>query len=258
MPIYSYSKISTFEQCPLKFKYRYIDKIEVIEKNIESFLGNTVHQTLEWLYSEVKNNRIPDIEKTIEYYCDTWERNFSQKIIIIKQENNFADYFNKGIKFIVDYYTKHQPFKDNTIAIEKKIIIGIDELKNYNLIGFIDRLVYDKEKDEYEIHDYKTANSLPLREKIQEDRQLALYSLAVKNEFGYEKKVHLFWHYLAFNKTIYAVKTNEELEKLKKEVGELIDKIEDTKEFPANKSVLCNWCEYRNVCSKFECKNNNP
>ena len=35
--IYSHSRLSTFEQCPFKFKLRYIDEIEPeIEKTIEA------------------------------------------------------------------------------------------------------------------------------------------------------------------------------------------------------------------------------
>lgn len=107
-------------------------------------------------------------------------------------------------------------------------------------------------KDEYEIHDYKTANNLPYQSKIEEDKQLALYSIGIKNEFGIEKKVHLIWHYLAFNQMIYSIRTNEQLENLKKEILELIKKIENTTEFPPKKSILCGWCEYKNMCSEVE------
>jgi len=58
MAIYSHSKLSTFEKCPLKFKFRYIDKIiPEIQKSIESHLGSSVHDALEWLYIQVKQIR---------------------------------------------------------------------------------------------------------------------------------------------------------------------------------------------------------
>ena len=58
MATYSHSKLCTFEQCPLKYKLRYIDKIKpVIEKTIESHLGKVVHGTLEWIYNSVKENQ---------------------------------------------------------------------------------------------------------------------------------------------------------------------------------------------------------
>ena len=37
---YSHSRLSTFEQCPLRFKYQYIDKIKREEDSIEAFMGN--------------------------------------------------------------------------------------------------------------------------------------------------------------------------------------------------------------------------
>ena len=65
----------------------------------------------------------------------------------------------------------------------------------------------------YEIHDYKTGNSLPSRERFEQDRQLALYSYAIKRTYGFDKEVKLIWHYLAYNKEIHSTRTNEQLEK---------------------------------------------
>ena len=252
MEIYSHSRLSAFEQCPLKFKYKYIDKIiPEIEKSIEAHLGSITHETLEWLYTEVKNNSLPTIDQIIVYYSTKWEENYKPEILIVKKQFTTKDYFNKGIQFLLDYYTKHKPFDDNTLEIEKKIIFNLDETGEYKLQGFIDRLVHNLETGEYEIHDYKTGNYLPTQEKIDSDRQLALYSIAIKELFGQDKEVILIWHYLAHNIKICSKRTNEQLNQLKKETLELIKKIESTTEFPANKSVLCNWCEYKNICPKF-------
>lgn len=251
MPLYSHSKLSTFEQCRLKFKYRYIDKIITIEKSIETFLGKIVHNTLEWLYNQVKEKKIPTIDEVITYYLNNWEENYKPTIKIVKQELTTMDYFNKGVQFLINYYIKHKPFNDNTLEIEKRIFIKLDEEGKYKLQGFIDRLVHNLEKDELEIHDYKTGNTLPTQEKIENDRQLALYSIAVKELFGKEKDVLLIWHYLAHNQKIVSRRTNEQLQKLKEEIIELIKEIESTTEFPPKKSILCGWCEYKSMCSEF-------
>jgi len=251
MEIYSHSRLSTFEQCHLKYKYKYIDKIIVIEKSIESFLGKTVHSVLEWLYTQVKNTKVPTIDEVITHYAIKWQENYKPEIVIVKKELTATDYFNKGIQFLINYYTKHHPFDDNTIEVEKRIIISLDELGEYKLQGFIDRLVHNSEKDEYEIHDYKTSNFLPTQESIDNDRQLALYSIGIKELFGKDKEAVLVWHYLAHNIKIQSRRTNEQLEQLKKEILELIKEIESTTQFPANKSVLCDWCEYRSICPAF-------
>jgi putative RecB family exonuclease len=247
--IYSHSKLSTYEQCPFKYKIKYIDKVKpVIEKTIEAHLGSAVHETLEWVYNFVKENpenRL-NLDEIIVKYIDTWQKDFSKDILVVKKNMTYKDYFNKGIEFLSNYFYMHSPFRDGTIECEKRIEIELDE--NTMLQGFIDRLVHNIEKGHFEIHDYKTANTLPTQEKMDKDRQLALYSIAIKEIYGKDKEVILIWHYLAHNQKIISKRTNEQLEELKYETKQLIKKIENSMYFPTDKSILCDWCEYREVC----------
>jgi len=253
MAVYSHSKLSTFEKCPLKYKYKYIDKKKAdIEQTIESHLGKVVHDTLELIYTQAQNQKVVTIEEIISYYSENWQKNYFEDILIVKEGLTEKDYFNMGVEFLVSYHNEHHPFKDGTIECEKRIWINLDEAGEYKLIGFIDRLVYNFETNEYEVHDYKTANSLPTQEKIDNDRQLALYAIAIKNLFGYDKEVVLVWHYLAHNKKIESRRTNEELEQLKEDTLNLIKDIESTETFPHNKSILCNWCEFRPSCGAWK------
>jgi len=245
---YSHSKISAFEQCPLKFKYRYLDKIYPEFNTIEAHLGSVVHRALQWLYTEVQNNKIPTIDEVINYYTKKWTENYSEGIVIVKQDLTVEDYFSKGVGFLLEYYSKHHPFDDNTLQLEKRIIIQLDEKGEYVILGYIDRISHNKEKNEYEIHDYKTANNMPTKEQVENDRQLALYSIALKELFGEEAKVCLTWHYLAHNQKVCSRRTNEQLEQLKKEILEKIKQIEQTKNFPPYLSKLCDWCDYKNIC----------
>jgi len=249
MGIYSHSKLSSFEQCKQKYKFRYIDKIKPdFESTIESHLGTCVHDTLEWLYKNILEEKAIELHAIIETYTNKWQENYKESFKIVKEHLQPEHYFNKGVKFLVDYYLKHQPFKDGTLEMEKEIYLTLNENSPHKIRGFIDRLVYNKEKERYEIHDYKTANFLPSQEKFDEDRQLALYGIAIKQLFGQDKKIILIWHYLNHDKQIKSKRTDEQLENLKKETLELIHKVEKTVEFPPNKSILCNWCEYKSSC----------
>ncbi|HTY44250.1 MAG TPA: PD-(D/E)XK nuclease family protein, partial [Patescibacteria group bacterium] len=242
MAVYSYSKISTFEQCQLKYKFRYIDKIYIIERSIESFLGEIVHSALEWLYLSVKKNILPSIDEMIAYYDEQWSRNYNQKIISITYDKTPDFYYNKGIKFLIDYYLEQKPFNDNTLYVEKEIFTTLDEGGKYKIHGYIDRLSYDLNKGEYIVHDYKTSDSAPSQEKIENDRQLSLYSMAVKELFGKDKEVLLIWHYLSYKRRIVSRRNNEQLEDMKRQIIKVIDKIESSKDFPPHISRLCDWC----------------
>ncbi|MCK5624264.1 PD-(D/E)XK nuclease family protein [Candidatus Pacearchaeota archaeon] len=259
MAVYSHSRLNMFEQCPLRYKYRYIDKKKPdIEKTIEAHLGSIVHDVLELIYIEAKNNKVLTIDEIINYYSENWQKDYSEDILVVKDNKTVKDYFNLGVEFLVSYYNTHQPFKDGTMECEKRIWINLDEAGKYKLMGFIDRLVYNFETKEYEVHDYKTANSLPTQEKIDNDKQLALYSIAIKNLFGHDKEVVLIWHYLAHNKKIESRRTNEQLQQLKEETLKLIDEIEATKTFPHNKSPLCGWCQFKPSCEAWKSEIQRP
>ncbi len=249
MAIYSHSKLSTFEQCKQKYKFRYIDKIKPdFKATIEAHLGSCTHDTLEWLYHKVLEGNLPTLDQIIEFYTNKWQENYKENCKIVKQEFTPEDYFNKGVKFLINYYLKHRPFKDGTLEMEKRVFVELEKNTPHKIIGYIDRLVHDKEKDIYEIHDYKTGNFLPSQEKFDQDRQLALYGIAIKQLYGQDKEILLVWHYLNHNKKIISRRTNQQLDKLKQDILKLIDKIETTNEFPHKKSPLCRWCEYKSSC----------
>jgi len=247
MTIYSHSKLSTFEQCPLKFKFKYIDKIQPdFKQSIEGFLGNKVHDTLEWVYNHT-NKHLLKIDDLIEYYAQSWAKDFNPEIKIVKENLTAETYFNKGIKFLINYFQKHTPFIDNTIATEKKIVLEIYPEKNHQIIGYIDRLVHYKDTNLFEIHDYKTSGTLKSQTELDKDRQLALYSIAIKEQQN-ASEVNLIWHFLDFNQQVISKRTTEQLKQLKQDIITLIEKIESATEFPPCQSMLCNWCEYQSNC----------
>lgn len=87
MAKYSYSILDTFQSCPLKFKYKKLDRAEaLLEESIEAFLGNRVHQTLKKLYDDLMMIKTLSLGELLEYYSSQWERNWSRFIKIRKKE----------------------------------------------------------------------------------------------------------------------------------------------------------------------------
>ncbi|MAG45626.1 MAG: hypothetical protein CMH63_02535 [Nanoarchaeota archaeon] len=249
MTKYSNSKLDTFDQCKLKYKYRYIDKIPVeIETTIEAFMGSMVHDTLEFLYKQLQENKLPTLKDLLEFHNKKWEENYSTNILIVK--NNPSDFYkDKGSKFIINYYYKHYPFNQSrTLALETQAFLPLDSSRNYHIR--IDRLSIGSDKT-IEVNDYKTNNRLKTQNEVDKDRQLAMYSLWVKNKFP-NSKIKLVWHFLAFNQHLESTRTHEELEKLKLEVLTKIKEIESAQDFPANQTPLCNYCEFQEICPEFK------
>ncbi len=249
MPFFSHSKIESFEKCKLKFRYQYIDRIKVkVEDTIETFLGSRVHETLEKLYRDLKFERQHSVENLLEYFNEKWTKNWDENIKIVKKEYSSENYRKMGERFIRDYFNRNKPFdKGKVIGLETQDRFPLDSERKITYHIRIDRLM-DMGNGLYEVHDYKTSNKLPAQDSLDEDRQLAMYSLWVKNHFKDFKKVRLVWHYVAFDKELESFRSDEQLEVLKADVLKKIKEIESTLDFPPHVSHLCQWCLYQDIC----------
>jgi putative RecB family exonuclease len=251
MTIYSHSRLTTFEQCPLKYKFQYIDGIRTETENIEAFMGNLVHRVLQKLYADLLYSRLNDLSELLDYYHHLWQQRWHHNIRIVKQEYSPENYKKMGEKCIKNYYKYYAPFdSEKTLALEATVATDLGDYRSYKFRGIMDRLA-QRPDGTYEIHDYKTSGTLPTQSKIDSDRQLALYQLAGEHEWNIDNNdVELIWHYLIFNKELRSKRTSEELQQLQEETIELIQRIESCREFPSRESILCEWCEYNYLCPK--------
>lgn len=234
----------------MQFKFHYIDKIEVeIENTVEAFLGDMVHRTLEKLYKDLSFQKANTLQELLDFFNTKWNEEWSDKILIVRKEYSQENYRKMGEKYITDYFHHYSPFdQGKTLKLETEEFINLEEFQYHVRI---DRFV-DAGDGVYEIHDYKTARDLPAQDKVDSDRQLALYSLWVFERYKDAKKVILVWHYLAFDKELRSERTDEQLEELKKQTVQAMREIESATEFPAKQGPLCDWCVYRKQCPKFK------
>ena len=247
MTIYSHSKLGTFQQCKQKYKFQYIDKIKLESRDtIETFLGGLVHKALEKLYKDLKFQKLNTKEELLNFFKECWNKEFNDNILFVKKGYTKENYFDMGIKFISDYYEHYKPFDNlTTLGIETEYRLDLDDGNSYHVR--MDRLSCDKEGNYY-VCDYKTNNQLKAQGELDEDRQLAMYSLWVKDNFKDCKNVKLVWYFLAFDKEMISERNEEQLLNLKLDVQNIITEIENCVEFPTTISYLCDWCSYKSIC----------
>jgi len=251
---YSHSRIESYKSCPKKFYFQYIEKPEIEEKKgIEGFLGSMVHKALEKLYTDLKFTKLDSLEEILEYYEKVWEENFDLTIEIIRQDYTKEHYKQMGKRFLTDYYNKYQPFDTGkTLGLEMEITLRFldDYGTAFDLIGYIDRLTMINE-EHFEIHDYKTNAHTKTQEEVDKDKQLALYTIAIKKMYPTVKRVDLVWHFLESGLEMRSSRTDKDLEELEKEVVKAMQEIERkqiTNDFPTKESALCDWCSFKEIC----------
>ena len=249
MTEYSHSRLSSFENCPRQFKYRYVDQIKVEKEGVEAFMGKRVHEILERLYHHLaRNGRPPSLGQVIERYRQDWSRSWHDKIAIVRAENPKEYYLERGERCLENYYRGHYPFTSGeTVALEERLRLSLDGDGRYKMLGIVDRIVR-RGDGAFEIHDYKTSASLPPQRRLDEDRQLALYQIGLEQTYPDVKEVELVWHYLIFNKTLRSRRTPDALTQLRQATMRLIDKIEVESEYRTRPGPLCRWCDYAGIC----------
>ncbi len=252
MPIWSHSRLQSFQQCPRKYAFRYLEKPDVdAPDSIEAFLGSRVHDVLEQLYRDVRMTKVPSEEELLAEYDKVWNRHVHDGLRIVRRRYTAEHYYRVGRQCLQDYYRRHHPFRQGrTLGLEERIVIDLDPRGEVRLQGYIDRLTQTAD-GHYEIHDYKTSNSLPAQEHFDLDRQLALYQIGIERRFRDARRVDLVWHYLQFDREIRSRREPSELEQLRFDTLSTIQEVETQTrkgEFPTRESMLCDWCEYASVC----------
>jgi putative RecB family exonuclease len=253
MATYSHSRVSTYENCPYQYKLHYIDKIiPDIPQGIEAFMGGIVHQVLEKLHKKARIGSEISKGELFSLYNSLWNEQYTSDILVVRKNLSVEDYRKMGMRFVRDYYDKFHPFDNlQIIGLETEDKMKLKDGSEWHIR--IDKLCCDKEGNFY-VCDYKTNSRMKDKEEADSDRQLAMYSIWVKEKFQNAKSVKLVWHMLAFNQEVMSERTDEQLEKLHDEIVSTIERIkkaEKENDFPPMVSKLCEWCLYQNMCPEY-------
>lgn len=212
---YTASKILQYEQCPLKFKFKFIDKVKVPRK--ECFVkGSKIHSVLE----KYKGESLTESNEVNKFFEST---------------------LGKEIKEILSSETK----RELRIAVDKDFKPIKYNSKDYLLRGIVD-LVYIKDGI-LNIVDYKSGKYV--YPKYQDFTQLMVYALYFFNNQKINK-INLRYVYVESSKENSMLLNKSSCDEIKRSLLSRIAKIENDKTFEKNVSWCCKFCEYAEHCSK--------
>lgn len=257
--IFSHSRISSYENCPKQFEFRYVQKIERDTESIEAFVGKRVHEVLERLYLFAGRGQLPGVEKVVDRYHKLWEEAYDgERVRIVREGASLGFYRALGERCVRGYYVRHYPFDEGeTLGLEKRVVFPLDDDGHYRMQGIIDRISRARD-GVIEVHDYKTGARVPSQRNLDEDRQLALYQIGLAREYGESTPFRLVWHYVAKDVTRISTRTRDDLDALRRTTIRRIDEIQTAAAYPPRKSALCSWCEYREICPAFAAERPKP
>lgn len=269
----SYSRISTYLQCRLKYKFRYVEKLSPKVKSPKLSLGSIIHEALEQFY----NGYIKTKEQFLAYYDNWWKTqeaeieekfpDFSLDEKLIKKKDKAKDIGRIMLDGYWDRYAIDDKKFYKILLAEKEFIIPIRNPKtNYRSRYFdfklkIDGLFREKRNDNLWLFETKTAKSwdedvnflqrddqmllylLGLQTVLKKKLAGTLYNVLIKGKPSNRRKSPLFYR----NK-VYRGKL--EIDAMKQQIWDLSEEIHKNKLYPRNIGLHCMWmCPYESLCN---------
>jgi predicted RecB family nuclease len=163
------SGLSTYKSCPLKFKYRYIDKIEPSVQHSAALFGTAIHACLNKMLMVSLDI---DPEKEFNKALDDAIR--ETKVRIFWKESR-EQYLKNALEILSEF---REYWKDNPAKVLYSEVKFRCKIMNIQYEGIIDLVVL---KDgEYQLLDFKTNKQRPSEAFLKQSTQLNLYAFVLK------------------------------------------------------------------------------
>ena len=201
--LFSFSELSTINECPMQYYFQYIKKIRGRD-NVYSFLGGIVHNLIEKFYLE---------QITKEQMISTFITEFNNCQYTFDKESIKNNYFNS----VLDYLERLILFKGIKFIQEELVDFPLknisEEFSNFTFHGFIDLILYHKDGT-LSIIDYKTSTKYTGEDKLKKSFQLVLYAMALESK-GHKIK-HIAWDFIKSCKIEFTYKSSKKTKTIKR------------------------------------------
>jgi len=244
------SRAADFKACPLVYRFRSVDKLPQ-RPTADKARGTLVHAVLDQLFD------LPAAERTYDRAAELVEPEWARlaeaepEIAALFAEGGLADWLDSARRMVAGYFALEDPTRLEPAAREQLVeaVLDIGAAAPLGLRGYVDRLDVAP-TGEVRVVDYKTG-AIP-REAYEAKAlfQLKFYALVLWRTQGTVPH-QLKLMYLADRDTLTYRPDAAELERFERTlvaVWRAIERAVTRRDFRANPSRLCGWCDYQALC----------
>jgi len=236
----SASALSTYEDCPLRFKFGTVLRVPTRPKTYFS-LGTAVHAVCEAMARRKMEGETVGFDVTLSALDSFWSSvGYPSKK---KEEEDRT----KACEMVATYVAWEETNRNAVVDAERWFEFSIDGVR---FVGSIDRVERTPE-GRYVVVDYKTGSSNGFTKKgLPENIQLNLYCLAVQEIFG-ELPERATFYFVKEKKELNYSPTEETIAAFRERLSGYILRIR-AGEFPERTGYGCTHCDYRMLCEGME------
>lgn len=231
----SYSQLSTYLECPWRYKLAYVLRVRTYPSHALSF-GNSMHETLRAYFDARRRGETPDVAELLKKY---WRRGGYETRA---QETQKLAEGVQALREMEEALKTAQP-----VALELPFEFPLPN--GQRVTGRIDRLDQTA-AGEVIIIDYKTGKAKSEKEATR-DLQLGIYILAVE-QARRQTVAEVRLNYVMDHVELSVPKDKFALAEVTEKVTKTAEQLaadRRTGEFkPTPSQQACGYCDYRNIC----------
>ena len=238
------TKLADYLTCPLKFKFRHIDKSGSFIASAAFSFGTSMHKALQELHeSRITPEDCLEAGKLLER---SWDKS------AYKSPEEERNYFAKGCRALETYCRLALGSNERTLGTEVYIsyIIRFKDLR-FRVGCKVDRIALQPDES-LEIIDYKTNRSgkVMTREAARTDLPTFLYYALTRLGYPEYKNIRITYLNVLTMAKVSVKYERAEFDAHKKSLRECLSALAGG-EFPPEASEACAWCDYQDECPKF-------
>ncbi len=236
----SFSRVDTYRQCPLKYRYRYVDLLAERPSPHLSF-GSSIHAALE-VFWDRKLPHPPPREALLAALYERWD---SSGFAETDREEQVR-FYRHAQEVLAAYHRRFADVTLTPVAVEQWFRLPLPD--DVEVVGAID-LVEPTPAGGLGVVDWKTNRRAKTREEVAGSLQLAIYALAVEHLWGQPPE----WVALDFvvpGVRVTVPRDRIDADAARRAIGEVAAAVR-AGTFTPRPSPLCDWCDFRAECPAF-------
>ena len=244
------SGASTFEQCPRRWRFRYVERLPE-PPGVEALVGTFAHRVLELLMQKAPSRRSKEEAKRTARAV--WpELAGGEDYRGLELSDDEAREFRwRAWRAMEGLWHLEDPAQVEVEATEEQVSVTLGEVP---FRGVVDRL--EREDDGLVVSDYKSGRAPTARHAPERLQQVLLYAAAIAEQTG-EQPVRAQLLYLGQRvvaTAVTSVEISDAVGRLESTWSAIADAC-DVDDFAARPGPLCGYCAYAEHCPEGQAEN---
>ncbi len=259
----SHSQISCYQNCSLKYFYRYVEGRKSESINISLPFGSAIHTSLATYYRGLKNGHTEPLDAITDTFKTCLSLDIDSSEAPVHYTKNMPDKdiaIAMGEKMLETYYQnidlKGYEVIDVELRLSGQLFTSEGQPTDFQLVGIVDLLLRNSAGDLLVV-DFKTASKSISQSSIDTDTQLTSYSylLAANHYVPSTADVETQFQVLLKLKSpriqaINSTRTRSDRKRLCKIASVVLSGVSNGVFMPVQ-SWLCSSCEYATACKEW-------